>query len=170
MRYWSVFVCALLWIFSVKLWTCWRWSLALHVHFCTVPVHWNWVSVLFEVILDFLFDFTMYLVIYRVLYILGWSCSPVFSFFFLILYSGESSHFCGITGFLCKILLRRFQAWLHMHDFYLSYGFDFSIFSCQAADLGQGFLVLKFMCKLNQKNSARWVSAPEILLVFRFLH
>ena len=55
-----------------------------------------------------------------------------------------------------------------MHDFYLSYGFDFSIFSCQANDLGQGFHVLKFMCKLNQKYSARWVSAPEILLVFPF--
>ena len=57
-----------------------------------------------------------------------------------------------------------------MHDFYLSYGFDFSIFSCQANDLGQGFHVLKFMCKLNQKYGARWVSAPEILLVFRFMY
>ena len=144
-----------------------------------------------------MFDLTMYLIIYRVLDMLGWSCItsiffillPSFfvllsSFFFLLLESRRFSSgilvesyylefleilyrfffawlleihrsFCGIACFLRKILilLRRFYAWLHVHDFYVSHGFVFSILSCQASDLGQGFYVLKFMGLLNQ-NSA----------------
>ena len=60
-----------------------------------------------------------------------------------------------------------------MHDFMCTYlfsfyGFDFTKFSCQAGDLGQGFHVLKIMGLLNQNNAHVWYPAPEIVTSFLF--
>ena len=151
---------------------------------CTVPASWNWVSVLFEVTIDFRvwFDYVLnYLWSPRYARVILYHQHFLHSSFFALLssffywrvvafrrYLSREYYLefleilyrfffawlleihrsvCGIACVLRKILilLRRFHAWLHVHDFYVSHGFVFSILSCQASDLGQGFYVLKFM-------------------------